>query len=247
MESRPHIVLVHGAWVGGWEFAGIIPLLQHAGWSIETVELPSTGSTGTMSADADAVTAALDRAPGPVLLVGHSYGGVPVTQAGDHRAVAGIVYVAAFALDQNESVQSALGGELPGVWSAAEGQVRLGADRAALVALVSTGLPPGTPPAVGEQLADMFRPQSLASLTEPVRSVAWRTKPSWYVLTENDDLVPPDFQRSLAERAGAEIIRVPTGHAPFQEAPADFVAVIERIAAELPQSTPNTPHPRSEQ
>ena len=102
MSAALHIVLVHGAWVGGWEFAPVVPALEGRGFTVETVELPSTGSTDSLAADAAAVTEALDRAPAPVLLVGHSYGGVPVTQAGTHPAVAGLVYVAAFALDEGE-------------------------------------------------------------------------------------------------------------------------------------------------
>lgn len=231
MSQNPHVLLVHGAWVGGWEFAPVIPALRSRGWAVETLELPSTGSTGSLAADAAALRDRLDRSDAPVLLVGHSYGGVPVTEAGDHPAVVGLVYIAAFALDAGESVRGSVGGEFPPGWHVADGQVTLGATREDRIAMVSADFPPGTPREAGEQLADMFRPQSLASLTDTVASVAWRTKPSWYLLTEKDVLVPPAFQQALAERAGSEIVRLATGHAPFQEDPPGFVDALARIAA----------------
>ncbi|MFB7845153.1 alpha/beta hydrolase [Microbacterium sp. NPDC056052] len=223
MTDRPRILLVHGAWVGAWEFADAVALLRERGWEVEALELPSTGSTAGLDADAAAVTAALDAMTRSVILVGHSYGGVPITQAGHHPAVQHLVYVAAFAL----------GGALPELWHVDGGQVSLGPDRAARIAMVSADFPPGTPREAAEQLADLFRPQSLASLQDEVGSVAWRHKPATYILTEKDVLVPPPFQELLATRAGAEIVRVPTGHAPFQEDPAGFVAVIEAVAAAL--------------
>ncbi len=231
MTDRPRILFVHGAWVGAWEFADAVALLREQGWEVDALDLPSTGSIAGLDADAAAVTAALDAMPGPVILVGHSYGGVPITQEGDHPAVQHLVYVAAFVLDAGESVQSSLGGELPELWHVEDGQVSLGRDRAARIAMVSSDFPPGTPAEAAEQLADLFRPQSLVSLQGEVSSVAWKRKPAAYLLTENDVLVPPPFQELLATRAGAEIVRVPTGHAPFQEDPEGFIAVIEAIAA----------------
>ncbi|MEV7694324.1 alpha/beta hydrolase [Microbacterium sp. NPDC089189] len=239
MSAALHIVLVHGAWVGGWEFAPVVPALEGRGFTVETVELPSTGSTDSLAADAAAVTEALDRASTPVLLVGHSYGGVPVTQAGAHPAVVGLVYVAAFALDEGQSVRSALGGEFPPGWHREDGQILLGATREERIGIVAADLPPGAPRAAAEQVADMFRPQSLTALSDPLTEVAWRTTPSWYVLTENDVLVPPGLQESFATRAGADVIRVATGHAPFQEDPAGFVDVIVGIAAPLRSSLPS--------
>jgi pimeloyl-ACP methyl ester carboxylesterase len=231
MTDRPRILFVHGAWVSSWEFADVVAQLRERGWVVDALDLPSTGSTAGIEADAAAVSAALDAKPGPVILVGHSYGGVPITQAGDHPAVRRLVFVAAFVLDVGESVQSSLGGALPELWHVDGGQVFLGSDRAERIAMVSADFPPGTPPEAAEQLAGMFRPQSLASFQGEVSSAAWRRKPTTYVLTENDVLVPPPFQELLAARAEAEIVRVPTGHAPFQEDPAGFVAVIEAIAA----------------
>ncbi|MEO8261641.1 MAG: alpha/beta hydrolase [Pseudolysinimonas sp.] len=230
---RPRILLVHGAWVGAWEFAPIIPILQERGWQVDALDLPTTGSTLPMTADADAITAALTAADGPVVLIGHSYGGVPITQAGDHPNVERVVYVAAFAPDAGESVVEALGGQLPPTWATADGQVSLGADRADRIEIIAADFPPGAPREAAEALADMFRPQSEASLAEPVTRVAWRSKPSTYIFTENDGVLPPAFQESQVARmasSGVDVVRIAHGHAPFQEDPAGFADLVERIA-----------------
>jgi pimeloyl-ACP methyl ester carboxylesterase len=228
---RPRIILVHGAWVGPWEFAPLVEILRERGWEVDALDLPSTGSIESMLQDAAAITTAIDRADGPVVLVAHSYGGVPVTEAGDHPAVERIVYVAAFALDAGESVIASMGGELPGVWGTADGQLTMGRSREERVDLIAADMPPGVPREASEQLADLFRPQSLASFSDEVSRVAWRVKPATYIVTENDGVVSPAFQESLAVRSGAEIVRIPHGHAPFQEDPAGFAELLERVAS----------------
>ncbi len=233
-NNRPRIILVHGAWVGSWEFDPLVQILRERGWEVDALDLPSTGSTESMIQDAAAITAAIDRAGGPVVLVGHSYGGVPVTEAGDHPAVERIVYVAAFALDAGESVITSMGGSLPGVWGISDAQLTMGRSREERVDMIAADMPPGVPREASEQLADLFRPQSLASFSDQVSRVAWRVKPATYVLTENDGVVSPAFQESLAVRSGAEIVRIPHGHAPFQEDPAGFADLLERVATLSP-------------
>jgi pimeloyl-ACP methyl ester carboxylesterase len=232
--TRPRIILVHGAWVGPWEFEPIVQILRGDGWDVDAIDLPSTGSTEGLLADAAAVTAAIERADGPVVLVGHSYGGAPVTQAGDHPSVERIVYVTAFALDAGESALGAMGGALPEAWGVDDGQVTMGRTRDERVAMIAADMPPGVPIEVSEQLADLFRPQSLRSLIDELTAVAWRSKPSTYILTENDGILPPPFQESLAARTGGDVIRIPHGHAPFQEDPAGFAALLARVAAPAP-------------
>ena len=234
--TRPRIILVHGAWVGPWEFQPIIDLLTADGWDVDAIDLPATGSTESLLADAAAVTAAIERANGPVVLVGHSYGGVPISQAGDHPSVQRLIYVAAFMLDAGESVFTSLGGAVPEVWGVANDQVTLGRTRDERVEMIAADMPPGVPREASEQLADMFRPQSLSSFTEQLSEAAWRSRPATYILTENDAIVPPPFQEMLAARSGAELIRIPHGHAPFQEDPAAFAALIARVAT--PASVP---------
>uniref|UniRef100_UPI00286A6AC7 alpha/beta hydrolase n=1 Tax=Pseudolysinimonas sp. TaxID=2680009 RepID=UPI00286A6AC7 len=224
------IDLVHGAWVGPWEFEPIVQILKGDGWEVDAIDLPSTGSTEGLLADAAAVTAAIERADGPVVLVGHSYGGIPVTEAGDHPSVERLVYVAAFAVDAGESLLDVMGGTQPEWWGVADGQMTMGRTRDERVEMIAADMPPGVPREASEQLADMFRPQSLASVTTAATQVAWKTRPATYILTENDAVVPPFVQESLAARSGADVIRVPHGHAPFQEDPVAFAALLARIA-----------------
>lgn len=230
-STRPRIILVHGAWVGPWEFEPIVQILRGDGWDVDAIDLPSTGSTDGLFADAAAVTAAIERADGPVVLVGHSYGGAPITQAGGHPSVERLVYVAAFALDGGESALGAMGGVLPDAWGVDDGQVTMGRTREERVEMIASDMPPGVPREVSEQLADLFRPQSLRSLIDELTEVAWRDKPATYLLTENDGIVPPEFQAALAARSGADVIRLPHGHAPFQEDPAGFAALLARVVA----------------
>ncbi len=236
-STRPRIILVHGAWVGPWEFEPIVQILRGDDWDVDAIDLPSTGSTEGLLADAAAVTAAIERADGPVVLVGHSYGGAPITQAGDHPSVERLVYVAAFALDAGESALAAMGGVLPEAWGVDDGQVTMGRTRDERIEMIASDMPPGVPREVSEQLADLFRPQSLRSLIDELTQVAWRSKPATYILTENDGIVPPPFQESLAARSGADVIRIAHGHAPFQEDPAGFAALLARVAT--PQSVAN--------
>lgn len=228
-QSKPRLLLVHGAWVGPWEFDPVVDVLRERGWLVDAVSLPSVGSTGGIAEDAAVITAAIEESPEPVVLVGHSYGGIPVTVAGGHANVERLVYVAAFVLDTGESASGSMGGSLPEWWGIADGMVEMGRSREERVAMIAADLPPEAAP-VAEQLADLFRPQSFRSLTEPVTHVAWREKPTTFILTERDGVLPPAFQESLATRATTDIVRIPHGHAPFQEDPAGFAELLERIA-----------------
>jgi len=239
-NNKPRLVLVHGAWVGPWEFDPLVSVLRERGWAVDALSLPSVGATGGIDEDAAVITAALDASPEPVVLIGHSYGGIPVTVAGDHPKVERIVYVAAFALDEGESASGSMtGGVLPEWWGIADGMVSMGRSREERVAMIAADLPPEAAP-VAEQLADLFRPHSMRTLTDPVTRVAWRNKPSTYVLTERDGVLPPAFQQSLAVRVTDDIIPIPHGHAPFQEDPAGFADLLERIALSAPVATPTT-------
>lgn len=231
-STRPRLILVHGAWVGPWEFAPIVPVLEADGWEVDAITLPSVGSTEGLLADAAAVTVAIERAGGPVVLVAHSYGGIPVTQAGDHPSVERIVYVTAFAVDAGESLLDVMGGTQPEWWGVADGQVEMGRTRDERVEMLAADMPPGVPREASEQLADMFRPQSLESFTTGATQAAWKTRPTTYIVTENDAVIPPFVQESLAARSGADVIRVPHGHAPFQENPVAFAALLAQVATQ---------------
>lgn len=227
-QARPRLILVHGAWVGPWEFGALVDVLHDRGWIIDTVSLPSVGSTVGIADDAGAVTAALDASPEPAILVAHSYGGIPVTEAGDHPNVERIVYVAAFALGEGESALSTMGRTQPDWWDVADGMVSVGHSRAERVAMLAADLPPEAAP-VAEQLADVLRPHSYRALTEPVTRVAWHTKPVTYILTENDAIIPPPFQEALATRCSDDVVRIAHGHSPFAEDPVGFADLLERV------------------
>jgi pimeloyl-ACP methyl ester carboxylesterase len=227
-DRKPRLLLVHGAWVGPWEFDPLVAVLRERDWPVETVSLPSVGSTGGIAEDAAAITTAIEASAEPVVLIAHSYGGIPVTEAGAHHNVQRIVYVTAFALEAGESAAGSLGGSLPEWWGIADGQVSMGRSRAERVAMIAADLPPEAA-AIAEQLADLFQPQSLRSLTEPVTQAAWSEKPTTYILTERDAVLTPAFQESLATRATTDILRIPRGHAPFQEDPVGFADLLERV------------------
>ena len=229
IDNKPRLLLVHGAWVGPWEFDPLVTVLREQGWPVDAVALPSLGSISGIAEDAAAVTAAIEASAEPVVLVAHSYGGIPVTEAGLHDKVERIIYVTSFALDEGESASGSMGGEFPEWWGIADGQVSMGRSREERVAMVTADLPPEAAPAA-EQLADMFRPHSLRALTEPVTRVAWREKPTTYIVTERDNVLPTAFQESLAARSTTDIVRIPNGHAPFQEDPVGFADLLARIA-----------------
>jgi len=227
-DSKPRLLLVHGAWVGPWEFEPLVEVLRDRGWQVDALALPSVGSTSGIAEDAAVITAAIDASEEPVVLVGHSYGGIPVTEAGAHEKVERIIYVTAFALDAGESAVGSMGGTLPEMWGIADGMVTMGRSRNERVAMIAADLPPEAAP-VAEQLADLFQPHSRRTLTEPVTRVAWREKPTTFILTERDGVLPPAFQEVLASRATTDIVRIPHGHAPFQEDPPGFADLLERV------------------
>jgi pimeloyl-ACP methyl ester carboxylesterase len=228
-NSKPRLILVHGAWVGPWEFDPLVAVLRERGWPVEAVALPSIGSTTGIAEDAAVISAAIEASAEPVILVAHSYGGIPVTEAGSHTKVERLIYVTALALDEGESAAASMGGSLPEWWGIADGQVTMGRSRDERVAMIAADLPPEAAPAA-EQLADLFEPQSLRTLTEPVTQVAWRDKPATYILTERDGVLPPAFQEFLALRCTTDIVRIPNGHAPFQEDPAGFADLLASVA-----------------
>lgn len=247
---RPRIVLVPGAWVGPDEFSLLVPQLSARGWEVTVPSLASTGSRRGLPDDVHAIAEAIDQEPGPVVLVAHSYGGAPATEAATHPRVQHLVYIAGFPLDVGESIADTLGGELPAVWHAADGYVSLGTSPGERYSLIEADLPAGAPHELVERISAMFGVQSLASFVDPVEAAGWRVRPTTYVLTELDRILEPDFQEVMAERAGSRVVRFPSGHAPFISHAEPFAAVLDEIlrSAELyaaPGATPS-PSPREQ-
>jgi len=221
MKPLKNIVLVHGAWANGSSWAKIIPLLQAKGLHVVAVHNPLT----SIAEDVAAANRIIDVQDGPVLLVGHSYGGVVITEAGNNPKVAGLVYVAAFAPDQGETL-----GGLARRYPSAPGfsEIQPIADGFLLL----------TPKGVMENFAQdlsaeektiMIATQSAtqgALLVTPIKKAAWRTKPSWFVIASNDRTISPGQEIDTANRMKAKTLTVASSHVPMLSQPqkvADFV------------------------
>jgi pimeloyl-ACP methyl ester carboxylesterase len=231
--ERP-VVLVHGAWHGAWAWERVLPLLTSAGVECCAPDLPGHGENGdpfgNLHSDVAIVREILDEFNSGVVLVGHSYGGAVITEAGLHPAVERLVYVAAFALDDGESCVSAATAEVEVGELSHDGRLNLGDGF-----IMSSGDMITLDPAIAAEClyndcdADTVTwalarlgPQPLITLQGTPKLVAWRTKPSTYVVCVDDMAVHPDLQRIMARRCGS-VIEWPTDHSPFLCRP-DLVA-----------------------
>jgi pimeloyl-ACP methyl ester carboxylesterase len=180
-----------------------------------------------MQADADAVSSAIDAIDGDVVVVAHSYGGVPVTQGASSPRVRHLVYIAAFALDAGESLLSSGGGVPPAWWHMDGGLVSAG----------DSDQPPqqlffgDVEPHLADEIATRLLPQSFQAFTDRVSTVAWRDTPSTYVITERDAVVPLSAQEAFAARSGSASPRMDTSHSPFLSQPEALATIIETAAA----------------
>ncbi|MBD0670738.1 alpha/beta fold hydrolase [Streptomyces sp. CBMA156] len=225
--DRPAFLLVHGAWHGAWCWDAVRAALDADGWRSHAVDLPSsaparpdgTGPAG-LPEDAAVIRDHLRRIDGPVVVVAHSYGGAPVTEAIAGAAnVVRAVYLAAFQLDAGESLFSFLGKPAPEDES---GHTPPGKDARQLHF-------PDVPDAEADRAVARLTPQSVRSFTEPVRTAGWRTVPSSYVICDHDRALEPSRQRVLAARADT-VHRLPSGHAPFLSMPGKLAALLAGIA-----------------
>lgn len=227
MTTTPTILLVHGAWHGAWCWDAVLPLLMSSGRDIRTVELPTVHAENKTALgvqdDAAVVRAAIDEIDGDVVVVAHSYGGIPASVgAADHPTVVHIVYVAAFALDQGESLLAAVGGVAPSWWRIENDLVSAGtADEPAAHVFYND-----VDPELAAEAVARLQPQSLRAFTDPLTAAAWHTVPSTYVITERDNAIPVIAQKQLAARAGSTVHRVDTGHSPFYSDPEPTTRVI---------------------
>jgi pimeloyl-ACP methyl ester carboxylesterase len=232
------VVLVHGAWHGAWCWEGVIAALADLSISAIAVDLPGHGADlgplADLHGDADRVRQVLDAADGPsdrsIVLVGHSYGGAVVTEAGDHPAVAHLVYLCAFPLDSGESCANAAAKEAATATISHEGRPDLGGGMVGGPGGSVTIEPSRAAACLYNDLDDdtatravaRLGPQSLLALQQTPDAVAWRTTPSTYVVCANDLAVHPDLQRLLAKRC-TTTLEWQTGHSPFLSRP-DLVA-----------------------
>lgn len=205
------VLLVHGAWHGAWSWSRLQSALEARGVASATVELPSVGDAGAdLSADVTAVREAASALEGPVVLVGHSYGGAVITAAGaDLPQVQRLVYVTAFVPDAGESLldQVTYG---PLTWIVPAGEGLLGVETGREVELFYADVPADEAAAAVTRL----RPQSAASFATPVPQAAWRELPATYVVCTEDQCIPEEAQRTWSARC-ADVVELPSSHSPF--------------------------------
>jgi len=219
------IVLVHGGFVDGSGWAGVHRLLKGKGYNVLVVQNP----TKSLADDVAATKAAIDSADSEVVLVGHSYGGVVITEAGTHPKVSGLVYITAFAPDRGESVASLIanpppGAPVPPILPPQDGYLFL--DRAKFAAAFAADV------AADEAafMADSQVPWGVEALAGAVTEPAWKTKPCHYLVATEDKMIPPPAQRTMAGRANARVTEVPGSHAVYVSKPAEVAAFIQQAA-----------------
>lgn len=218
-----NIVLVHGAWADGSGWQRIHDILRARGYSVSVVQNPMT----SLADDVAAVDRVLARQDGATLLVGHSYGGVVITEAGDAANVAGLVYVAAFVPDAGESVASLIEGETPApLQPSADGFLFFNPS------LFPQVFAHDLTAAQGAFLAAAQVPPAGAAFGTPVSQAAWRSRRSWYVLATEDRVIPPRVQRRMATRASAAITEIRGSHAVYISQPEAVADAIDAAARE---------------
>jgi pimeloyl-ACP methyl ester carboxylesterase len=226
-DSAPAtVVLVHGGFVDGSGWRPVYDLLTREGYHVAVVQVPTVSLPG----DAAATRLIIDAQDGPVVLAGHSYGGAVISEAGTDPNVAALVYISAFAPDKDESVSTLIsgfpaGGPQPPILPPRDGFLFL--DRDKFHAAFAADLP-------ADQAAFMANaqvPWGADALTGQVTEAAWRTKPSWYLVTTQDRMIPPAAQRAMAQRAGSDIVEVAGSHSTYVHQPAVVADLIKRAAA----------------
>jgi len=221
--SSLNVVLVHGGFVDGAGWEGVYRILKKDGLNVSIVQ----NATASLAGDVAATKLTLAGLEGPAILVGHSYGGVVITEAGNDSRVAGLVYIAAFAPDRGESVDSLIknpppGAPVPPILPPRDGYLFL--DRAKFHASFAAD--------VDEEkaafMADSQVPWGIEALAGAVSEPAWKSKPSWYLVATEDKMIPPDAQRAMSKRAGSTVVEEKGSHAIYVSKPGAVAALIQK-------------------
>ena len=226
--TRGAIVLVHGGFVDGSGWEGVYQILKKDGYRVSIVQNPTT----SFADDVAATKRVVAEQKGPVILVGHSYGGVVITEAGNDPSVEGLVYITAFAPDRGESVASLIkdpppGAPVPPILPPTDGflaldKTRFAASFAADVAAEKA-----------EFMANSQVPWGLAALNGAVTEPAWAKKPSWYLVATDDRMIPPAAQRAMSKRAGSSVVEAKGSHAIYVSQPEAVADLIKKAATSL--------------
>ena len=217
-----NVVLVHGGFVDGSGWEGVYGILRKDGYNVDIVQ----HSTESLAGDVAATKLILDALDGPAILVGHSYGGVVITEAGNDPRVAGLVYIAAFAPDKGESVDSLIknpppGAPVPPILAPRNGYLFL--DKAKFRASFAAD--------VDEEKAAFMAasqlPWGVNALMGAITEPAWKTKPSWYLVSTEDKMIPPPAQRAMSKRAGSTVVEESGSHSIYVSKPRVVAALIQ--------------------
>jgi len=223
-----NVVMVHGGFVDGSGWEGVYQILRKDGFTVTIVQNPTLSLAGDVAVTKRAL-AALD---GPAILVGHSYGGVVITEAGNDPNVAGLVYIAAFAPDKGESVSSLIknppaGAPVPPILPPQDGFLFL--DREKFAASFAADVNEDA----AAFMADAQVPWGVEALDGAITEPAWKSKPTWYLVTTSDKMIPPDAQRAMSKRAGSTVVEVEGSHAVYVSQPRPVALLIEQAAKSL--------------
>ena len=223
--STRNVVLVHGGFVDGSGWKGVYDALTADGYRVAVVQNP----TMTLEDDAAATRRIIDGLDGPVVLAGHSYGGAVITEAGRDENVAALVYIAAFAPDKSESVNTLIAGfpadgPQPPILPPKDGFLAL--DRDKFHASFAGDLPAD----VAAFMADSQVPWGVNALGGTISEAAWRMKPSWYLLTTEDRMIPPGSQRAMADRTGSTVTEVAGSHSIYVSQPGAVASIIKQAS-----------------
>jgi len=224
-STSNNIVLVHGGFVDGSGWEGVHRALRKDRFTVSIVQNP----TVSLAEDVSVTRRVIAAQNGPVILVGHSYGGVVITEAGNDPNVVGLVYIAAFAPDKGESVASLIkdpppGAPVPPILPPRDGFLFLDREkfRASFAADVEAGK--------AEFMADSQVPWGVEALSGAVSQPAWKTRPTWYLVATDDKMIPPPAQRAMSKRAGATVVEVPGSHSVYVSQPNAVAALIAKAA-----------------
>jgi pimeloyl-ACP methyl ester carboxylesterase len=228
MSGQGTVVLVHGGFVDGSGWQGVYGLLKEDGYNVSIVQNP----TLSLEDDAAVTRRVIDAQDEPVVLVGHSYGGAVITEAGNDPNVAALVYIAAFAPDKGESVNTLIGGfpkdgPAPPILPPQDGFLFLDREKFhdAFAADVDAEL--------AAFMADSQVPWGVDALGGTISEAAWRSKPSWYLVATDDRMIPPPAQREMSRRAGSTVEETGASHSLYVSQPEAVAGIIKKAASEV--------------